>query len=48
MKIKQMNLWQTGEESQHKFDIGKQILGMDNVSDEVKAKSNELLFKLMS
>ena len=48
MKIKQMGLRQAGEESQRKFDIAKQILGMDNASDEVKAKANQILFELMS
>lgn len=48
MKIKQMGLRQAGEESQRKFDIAKQILGMDNASDEVKAKANQLLFELMT
>ncbi|KAF8232636.1 hypothetical protein L208DRAFT_1423066 [Tricholoma matsutake] len=48
MKIKQMSLQQAGEEAQCKFDIAKQILAMDHVSDEVKVKANNLLFELMS
>ena len=48
MKIKQMGLRQANEEAQRKLEIAKQILGMDNVNDEVKAKANNLLFELMS
>ena len=48
MKIRQMGLRQANEEAQRKLEIAKQILGMDNVNDEVKAKANNLLFELMS
>ena len=48
MKIKQMVSRQAAEEAQRKFDIAKQVMGMDNASDEVKAKANELLLQLMS
>ena len=48
MKIKRMKSLQAIEEAQRKFDIAKQVMGMDNASDEVKAKANELLLQLMS
>lgn len=48
MKIKRMKSLQVIEEAQRKFDIAKQVMGMDNASDEVKAKANELLLQLMS
>ena len=48
MKIKWMKSLQAIEEAQRKFDIAKQVMGMDNASDEVKAKANELLLQLMS
>jgi hypothetical protein len=43
-----MSSQQAHKEAQHKFDIAKQILMMDNVSDEVKAKANALLLEMMS
>ncbi|KIL55498.1 hypothetical protein M378DRAFT_17904 [Amanita muscaria Koide BX008] len=48
MKIKRMGSQQAAEAAQRKFEIAKQVMEMDNVSDEVKAKANELLLQLMS
>jgi hypothetical protein len=47
MKIKRMNAQQANEETQRKLAVAKMVLEMDNVSDEVKAKANDILLWLM-
>jgi hypothetical protein len=47
MKIKRMNAQQANEETQRKLAVAKIALEMDNVSDEVKAKANDILLWLM-
>jgi hypothetical protein len=48
MKIQHIAAQQVVEESQHKLEVEKLALGMENVSDEVKAKANDILLQLMS
>jgi len=48
MKIQHIAAQQVVEESQCKLEVAKLALGMENVSDEVKAKANDILLQLMS
>jgi hypothetical protein len=48
MKIQRIAAQQVVEESQRKLEVAKLALGMENVSDEVKAKANDILLQLMS
>jgi hypothetical protein len=48
MKIERMAAQQVVEESQRKLEVAKLALGLENVSDEVKAKANDILLQLMS
>lgn len=48
MKIKQMNSQQAAKEAQCKLKVAKLALEMDNMSEEVKVRANDLFLQLMS